>query len=245
MPGVAEEKRARRTIAWIVALVIVVPVFLFVAVLYGLHRLLTDGDPASVARSAAAVDAGRTATALIDDGFNTILRSGPTMTPQARSVRDECVDKPSNHFSLRKHVFCYRRVVRYFALDGDRDAQQRAWTTALETTSWYPVGPNSTFYFDADHPDVTANRLTAGIEWLERPTLPPPTPGGEVAVGGVRLADESADVPAVYRAAYAGHRYVVAVSLRVVYHDTEMPGGRRTTEPVRPWPSCVHNCPGG
>jgi hypothetical protein len=126
-----------------------------------------------------------------------------------------------------------------------RTGQQRAWNTAIEATSWYPVGPNSIIYFDDDHPDIAANRLTAEIGWLERPTLPPPTPGGEVALGGVRLVDEPVDVPAVYRGAYTRHRYVVAVSLRVVYHDTEMPDGRRATEPASPWPSCVHNCPGG
>lgn len=154
----------------------------------GLHFAFRPADVEGEAGSAE-VKAARTATITAQNNtFAALLGDTPVL---AESVEDRC-DADGGMIGSKAHVSCYREVVRYLGRDDDR----------LKVTRDESVR----------------------TEWTERPTVPPVYRDFERGIATpqydqqVIFEDKPIDKAALYRAAYAKHRYVAAITLHTQYH---------------------------
>lgn len=234
-----------RVLIGVILLVAAIPTVGIIAVSLWLRYDTSGPDVRKVTRSDSFRQQRAASVAVLDQNMAAFTGTAPHGTRLATEVLDQC-GSAAAFFGERPAMTCERHVSVFLAFDGDLAALRRSWNRSLAAVAWepsedHPAGAYQQFsYRYADSPSVLLHWSTRGD------TLTGP-PAGDYT-SEVTLEQQPVDMAALYRDAYAHHRYVVELSTSAQYYP-RTPAAPRSPAPSpgTTWNGCFngHHCPGG
>lgn len=234
-----------RVLIGVILLIAAIPTVGIIAVSLLLRYDTTGPDVRKVTRSAPFRQQRAASVAVLDQNVAAFTGTAPKGTRLATEVLDQC-GSGAAFFGERPAMTCERQVSVFLAFDGNLPALRRSWNRSLAAVAWKPsedrpAGADQQFSYQyADSPSVL-------LQWSTRGDIPTGAPSGDYT-SGVTLEQQPVDVAALYRDAYAHHRYVVDLTTSAQYYPRTPTAPRSPApSPSTTWNGCFngHDCPGG